>query len=107
MGNQQSQASNCEFIEHSLNLLGNQQQVTNERSTTPVQTERQEQRNRGIHSKFVEHSQNSLKWPTATQKEGGHELIEDIHVLKRRTHSKFIESSQHLLGTLNVGRSWV
>ena len=43
--------------------------------------------------------------PTATQKQGGPELIETLQGLKRRTHSKFIESSQHSLGTLNIGKS--
>ena len=60
-----------------------------------------------LNCKTVEQSRDSLRLPIATDKYVGSETEKGIQSQTRRLHSKFIEPSQHSLGTLNIGRSRV
>ena len=66
--NPQPQAVNHEFREASQDSLKMQQQVMIGRNVGSVLTEnlQEQDHNRGVHSKFVEHSWNSLGIPTTT-----------------------------------------
>ena len=58
----------------------------------------------GVTHKSVEPSRDFLRIPIVMGKNIGSVLLDKQH---RGFHSKFVETSRHLLGTLNVGKSWV
>ena len=83
-----------------------QQQSTTGRNIGLTSTEdlQEQDQNRGVHSKFREHSWKSLRMLTTTWKDDKHIQMESSQGRKEGFHSKSIEPSWHLLGTLNVGR---
>ena len=80
-----------------------QQQSTAKRN---VQMENLQERtlNRGVHSKFQEHSWNSLGIVPTTRKGEPMQMEGNTN---RDIHSEFTEHPQHSLGTLNIGKSRV
>ena len=77
--------------------------TTSATNTGPLTLERLQDCSSRFHSKFPEQSQNSLKEPV--QERSDHPQCNKDH--QSGIRSKFREASQHLLGTLNIGRARV
>ena len=103
LGSQLLQAMNHEFREHSRELLVMQHPTSSAMRVGPLISERLQEHSNRIYSEFPEQSGNLLKEPV--QERGEHP--QHNKECQGGVHSKFREASQHLLGTLNVGRSRV
>ena len=97
--NAQPQGIECEYREHSQNLWITQQQNGIEREQA-----QKNRNNAALHSDLREDSQNSLRMTLVSEKT---EAIQKERNMNRGIHNEFIEHSQQLLGTLNVGKSRV
>ena len=97
-GIQQTQAANCESIEHSRELLPMRCPPLKTINGATTEGERPIPRNVGFHSELLEQSQNSLKGAVQRKVDqtqtGG-------------AHSEYRESSHHSPDTMNVGKSRV
>ena len=97
--NVQQQGAEHDFREHSQNLWMVQLQTGIEKGQV-----QQNGHNRDLHSNLREDSRNSLRMTPLLRKA---EPIQKERNVNRGIHSEFIEHSQQLLGTLNIGRSRV
>ena len=98
MGIQQTQGPNRESTEHLQESLVVQHPAANITNAGVLMSERLQERNSGFQSEFPEQSRNSLKDPMKEKSD---------HPQTNGVHSEYRESSQHSLGTLNVGKSRV
>ena len=76
------------------------------RKTGLTETFQKQNNHRGIHSKFIEHSRNSLRIPTATRKVDNATPTENFQ-RQDEPCSELLEPSRHSLGTVKVGKSRV
>ena len=79
-------------------------QPRGENSRSIVLTENFQRQDRGIHSKSVEHSRNSLRLPTTKEKDNDY-ISTDNCQITGGLHSEFIELSRSLLKAVSVGKS--
>ena len=109
--NMQPQDHNCKSGEASQDSLRIQRINRKDIGSVPTENLQGQEHNRGFHSEFAEPSQNSLRMQTAMEKNVELLSMESLQGQcqghKRPFHSKFIEHLQHLLGTLNMGKSRV
>ena len=94
----QPQGMEREFREHSQNLQILQQTGEAERKQV------KRHRNAAVHSELREDSQNSLRMTSVSRNT---EALQKTSNANRGIHGEFVEHSQQLLGTLNVGKSRV
>ena len=91
LGNQQLQAMNRKFPEHSWESLATQQPTSSAMRVGPLTLEHLQERNRRIYSEFPEQSWNLLKDPNTVQEMGEHPQHNKEH--QGGVHSKFREAS--------------
>ena len=94
----QPQGMECEFREHSQNSRILQQTGEAEREQV------KRHGNAAVHSELREDFQNSLRMTTVSRNT---EALQKTTNTNRGIHGEFVEHSQQLLGTLNVGKSKV
>ena len=103
MGIQQPQGLNRKFTEHSRESLTVQRPITCATNAGSLTSKHLQEGSNRFHSEFPEQLQKLLKEPV--QERSDYPQHNKDH--PSGTHNKFRETSQHSLGTLNIGRSRV